>query len=142
MFWLVLWLSVTVVICATAILPLARTPLHTRLAEVLSRGWHHLRPRPPEAPGPPIEDIAASLHRCQRWLDMYADPRPIPGKATKLIAAADAYDRVLVAACHALDVPEDLEHTEGLDREAERLRMQAALGDAGFILSGRRQAER
>ena len=141
MFWLVLWLGVTVVICATAVLPTARTPLHTRAADAIVSGFRHFRPRPPVAFGPSIEDIAASLHRCQHWLDTYADPRPIPGKATKLIAAADAYDRALVAACHALDVPEDLDHTEGLDREAERLRMQAALGDAGFVLSGRRAAQ-
>jgi hypothetical protein len=142
MFWLVLWLTVTLVICVTAVLPVTRKPLHTRLADIASRAWNHVHPRPPLAPGPPIEDLAASLRRCQRWLDTYADPRPIPGKATKWIAATDAYDRVLIAACHALDVPEDLAGTEGLDREAERLRMQAALGDAGFVLSGRRQADR
>jgi hypothetical protein len=142
MFWLVLWLSVTCVICLTAMLPLAHTPLHTKFADAVVRSWRHLRPRQPMAPGRPIEDIAASLRRCQRWLDAYADPRPIPGKATKVIAATDAYDRALVDACHALDVPEDLAGTEGLDREAERLRMQAALGDAGLVLRGRREAER
>ncbi len=141
MFWLVLWLSITVVICATAVLPVARTPLHTRAADAIVSGFRHFKPRPPVALGPSIEDIAASLHRCQHWLDTYADPRPIPGKATKLIAAADAYDRALVAACHALDVPEDLDQTEGLDREAERLRMQSALGEAGFVLSERRAAQ-
>ena len=142
MFWLVLWLSITVMICVTAMLPTACEALHARFAAAMARSWSHLRPRPPTAAGRPIEDIAASLRRCQRWLDTYADPRPIPGKATKVIAATDAYDRVLVDACHALDISEDLAGTQGLDREAERLRMQAALGDAGFILSGRREAER
>ena len=53
-----------------------------------------------------------------------------------------AYDRVLADACHALDLPESLDGTEGLDREFERLRMQAALTEAGFVLAGRRSAER
>ena len=139
MVWFALWLAMTVVVCVLAALPTAGRPLHTRLSDAISRGWRRIRPLKPQPIGRPIEDIAASLRRIQYWLDTYADPRPIPGKATKLTAAGTAYDRVLVDACHALEVPEALDGTDGLDREFERLRMQAALEDAGLVLRGRRR---
>ena len=139
MVWFALWLAMSVMLCMVAALPTASRPLHTRLSETISRRWRRVRPPQPLPIGRPIEDIAASLRRIQYWLDTYADPRPIPGKATKLTAAATAYDRVLVDACHALEVREALEGTEGLDREAERLRIQAALEDAGLVLRGRRR---
>jgi len=142
MWWLVVWLIVTVVSCVVALLPASTGRVHERVRDAVSRRWHQWRPPRPGPVGLPIEDIAASLRRLQRWLDAYADPQPIPGKATKLAAAASAYDRVLIDACRALEVPEALDGTEGLDREAERLRMQAALTDAGFVLAGRRSAER
>jgi hypothetical protein len=141
-FWLALWLTVTVAICVLALLPANRVALHVRLAEAAGRGWRRLWPRPAEPGGQPIEDIAASLRRLQQWLDTYSDPRPIPGKATKVIAATSAYDRVLVDACRALEVPQGLDGTDGLDREAERLRMQSALVDAGLVLRRRREADR
>jgi hypothetical protein len=137
--WFALWLAMTVMVCVLAALPAASHPLHSRVADLISQRWRRVRPPRPQPVGRPIEDIAASLRRIQRWLDTYADPRPIPGKATKVFAAGTAYDRVLVDACHALEVPEALDGTEGLDREAERLRMQAALEDAGLVLRGRRR---
>jgi hypothetical protein len=142
MFWLALWLTATVAICVLALLPVNRVALHTRFADAVGRGWRRLWPTPAQPVGQPIEDIAASLRRLQRWLDSYAESRPIPGKATKVIAATNAYDRVLVEACRALQVPEGLDGTDGLDREAERLRMQSALVDVGLVLRGRREAER
>lgn len=142
MFWLALWLTTTVAICVLALLPVRRVALHTKFADAVSRGWRRFWPAPAEPVGQPIEDIAKSLRRLQQWLDSYADSRPIPGKATKVIATTTAYDRVLVEACRALQVPEGLDGTDGLDREAERLRMQSALVDAGLVLRGRRQAER
>jgi hypothetical protein len=140
-FWLALWLTVTVAICVLALLPANRIALHVRFADAVGRRWRRLRPAPAQPVGQPIEDIAASLRRLQRWLDSYADSRPIPGKATKVFAATIAYDRVLAEACRALQVPEGLDGTDGLDREAERLRMQSALVDAGLVLRGRREAE-
>jgi hypothetical protein len=141
-FWLALWLTATVAICVLALLPANRVALHVRFADAVSRRWSRFRPPPAEPAGPPIEDIAASLRRLQRWLDSYADPRPIPGKATKVIATTNAYDRVLVEACRALEVPQGLDGTDGLDREAERLRMQSALINAGLVLGRRREADR
>lgn len=142
MFWLALWLTATVAICVLALLPANRVALHVKVADAVGRVWHRFWPAPVEPVGPPIEDIAKSLRRLQQWLDSYADSRPIPGKATKVMATTNAYDRVLVEACRALQVPEGLDGTDGLDREAERLRMQSALVDAGLVLRGRRQAER
>jgi hypothetical protein len=49
---------------------------------------------------------------------------------------------VLIEACHALDIPEALDDTDGIDREAERLRMQSAVQEAGLVLRGRRDAGR
>jgi hypothetical protein len=129
-------------ICVVALLPADRVALPVKFADALSRVWRRFSPAPMEPVGPPIEDIAKSLRRLQQWLDSYADSRPIPGKATKVMATTNAYDRVLVEACRALQVREGLEGTDGLDREAERLRMQSALVDAGLVLRGRRQAER
>jgi len=140
--WLVLWLTATVAICVFALLPVNRVALHVKLAEALGRCRRRLWPPPAQPIGRPIEDLAATLRRLQRWLDAYAESRPMPGKATKVIATTTAYDRVLVEACRALDVPEGLDGTDGLDREAERLRMQSALIDAGLVLGGRREAER
>jgi hypothetical protein len=136
MFWLVLWLVLAVVTVVSAMLPMTDVPRHVRVGEALARRWRRLHPREPEPTGAPIENIAATLRRLQAWLDAYADPQPIPGKATKVTATANAYDRVLVEACHALDVPEGLDGTAGLDREAERLRMQSALVEAGLVLRG------
>ena len=142
MWWLVAWGLLSVAACVSAILPVGTGHLHERVGDAFTRQWQRLRPPPPSPAGRPIEDLAASLRRLQRWLDSYAESQPMPGKATKVTAASMAYDRVLADACHALDLPEALDGTEGLDREAERLRMQAALADAGFVLAGRRSAGR
>jgi hypothetical protein len=140
--WLSLWLVVTVCLVAAAILPLAKVPLSQRAADAALRLWRQLRPAPLRPTGMPIEEIAATLRRLQGWLDCYADPSPIPGKATKVAAVSLAYDTVLVDACRALNLDQALADTYGLDREAERLRMQAALEAAGLVLGGQRATGR
>jgi hypothetical protein len=140
--WLALWLFVTVCLVAAAILPLAKVPLYQRLGALALKFWRRLRPTPLRPAGLPIEEIAATLRRLQGWLDAYAQSSPIPGKATKVAAATLAYDSVLVEACRALDVFESLADTDGLDREAERLRIQAALEACGLVLGRRRAAGR
>ena len=84
--------------------------------------------------GRPIEEIAADLHRLQRWIEAYSESPPLPGKATKVAAAVLAYDQVLAEACQTLEIAESLARTVGIDREAERLRMEAALTHAGFMI--------
>ncbi|HEX7105131.1 MAG TPA: hypothetical protein VF218_04125 [Acidothermaceae bacterium] len=110
------------------------------LAHAIARRCRRWR-TPPQLPlGPPIEQIAANLRRLQDWLDLYDESAPLPGKATKVTATLLAYDRVLADACRALDVAESLEETRGFEHEAERLRVQAALADAGLTLASPRRA--
>ncbi|HET9188179.1 MAG TPA: hypothetical protein VFN80_09505 [Acidothermaceae bacterium] len=104
------------------------------LADAVKRRCRRWRAPDPAPLGPPIEQIAANLRRLQAWLDIYDRPDPLPGKATKVAAAQLAYDCVLADACRALDVPESLAETRGFEHEAERLRAQVALVDAGLVL--------
>ena len=108
-----------------------------RLHDAALHWWRRTHRRTVEPLGPPIEDIAANLRRLRGWLDRYDDPMPIPGKATKVAAASSAYDRVLCDACRALEVAQSLAETSGIEREAERLRIEAALQDAGLVLRNR-----
>jgi hypothetical protein len=133
-----LWIAITAALIYAAVrVPDARTPLGERLSAAMSRR----RRAPTSAPlGPPIEEIAANLRRLQAWLDRYDDPTPLPGKATKVAATLLAYDRVLADACLALEIRESLGETDGFEHEAERLRVQAALLDAGFVLAAPHRA--
>ena len=85
----------------------------------------------PAAPmaGPPLEKLAADLRRLRPEA---RSPRPgVPMARQKGIVAA--YDGVLVATCRALGVDTSLgELREGIDREAERLRVEDALAAAGL----------
>lgn len=108
--------------------------LPRHLARAVTRRCRHWRAPEPAPLGPPIEQIAANLRRLQSWLDIYDRSAPLPGKATKVAAAQLAYDCVLADACRALDVPESLADTRGFEHEAERLRVQVALVDAGLVL--------
>lgn len=136
--WFALWIAVTAALTYAAVrVPDARPPLAERLAGAMSRRRHAPKPAPL---GPPIEEIAANLRRLQAWLDRYDDPTPLPGKATKVAATRLAYDRVLADACLALEIRESLSETDGFDHEAERLRVQAALLDAGFVLAAPHRA--
>jgi len=110
------------------------------LADEVKRRCLRWRAPDPTPLGPPIEQIAANLRRVQGWLDIYDRPDPLPGKATKVTAAQLAYDCILADACRALDVAESLADTRGFEREAERLRVQAALVDAGLVLKMPRTA--
>jgi hypothetical protein len=108
------------------------------LASSVKRRCREWRAPDPTPLGPPIEQIAANLRRLQAWLDIYDQPDPLPGKATKVTAAQLAYDCVLGDACRALDVPEALAETRGFEHAAERLRVQVALIDAGLVLKAPR----
>jgi hypothetical protein len=125
----------TLVVCLVAVIASIATlavAMKVGRARVRARKVRRLEPL-----GPPIEAIAASLRRLRGWLEIYDDPTPIPGKATKVAAATIAYDRVLGDACRALEITESLCDTVGVDREAERLRVEMALEDAGLVLRPR-----
>jgi hypothetical protein len=49
-----------------------------------------------------------------------------------------AYDQVLIQACQMLDIEHDLgAETAGMEREIERIRVEAELERAGVVLSER-----
>jgi hypothetical protein len=98
----------------------------TRVAAVARR---LRRSEPAPARNPPLERIAADL--CRLSLKMNSLP---PGtSAVKRTAVRMAYDDSLIAACHALEVPQSLgELGDRLDRELERLRVEDALEHAGL----------
>lgn len=96
------------------------------------RGW--LRPTPPAPPSAtsrPIESIARDLRRLRAEV---RHPRPGITMA-RLRGVMAAYDDTLVLAARALDISTDLTaEGEGIDREAERLRVEFLLEEAGLDL--------
>jgi hypothetical protein len=95
----------------------------------VARRTHLLRPAPAPPAGPPLEKLAADLRRLRPEA---RSPRPgVPMARQKGIVAA--YDGVLVATARALAVPTSLELLpDGIDREAERLRVEDALEASGL----------
>ena len=77
---------------------------------------------------PPIERVVADLHRIRA--EALA---PVPGASqVRRDATLAAYDDVLAQACRALGLPDHLtELPLGTDREAERLRVETLLEEAG-----------
>ena len=95
-----------------------------------------LRPVPPPAPtGPPIERLAANLRRLDGELRQYAVAGPLPGKRTRMTAAQQAYEDLLVQACHALEVDQHLSGLRGPQRTREVHRIEAALAAAGLSIA-------
>jgi hypothetical protein len=113
------------------LLALTRAPRACRwCAEVLLPALP--RRRPPETPvGPPLEKLAADLRR------LYPGAHhPPPGtRVAKQLAVQRSYDERLVAAGTALDVTSALLALplHGLEREAERMRLEHALTVAGLV---------
>jgi len=95
----------------------------------LGRRMQLIKPPDPPPIGPPLEKLAADLRRLR---PMAHSPRPGMGMARQRGIVA-AYDGVLVQAAAALGVPTTLaELPEGLDHEAERLRLEHLLELAGL----------
>ena len=117
---------------AAALIPVAVvwTLLHAgRLGEAVAAALRRLGPRRPEAAGPPVEQLAADLRR------LSAASREVPRGTShaRHRGVKIAYDSTLASACRALDVPQALETLPlGLDRDLERLRVEAALEEAGL----------
>jgi hypothetical protein len=91
-------------------------------------------PMPPELPAagplPCIEQIAAELQRLARQ----RRSGPTTESTVWLAAVLLAYDEWLRLACRSLGVTEHLQPLEGLDREAERLRLETELQANGVPL--------
>lgn len=89
----------------------------------------HVTPEPAEPKGPPIEQIAADLRRLSR------QRQGIATRSTVWFAAVQrAYDERLQQACRSLGVVEHLTGLDGLDRDIERLRLEALLEAEGLAL--------
>ncbi|MGY1639711.1 hypothetical protein ACI782_01070 [Geodermatophilus sp. SYSU D00703] len=93
-----------------------------------------VRRSPREEPAPssrPIEVVAADLRRLAGQLSRV--PAGAPMARRRGLQAA--YDDVLVEAARVLEVPHALtERPPGAARDAERLRLQTALADAGLVV--------
>lgn len=83
----------------------------------------------PTTIGPPLERIAADLRRIERCAR--ALPTGCPFARRRGVELA--FDDVLVVACRALQIPTRLtELPMGWERDVERLRVEACLGNAGL----------
>ena len=102
--------------------------VRTRVVLVRLHLWGH----PPARPaGPPLEQLAADLRRL--YVRTHAPP---PGaRMPKQRGVQMAYDQRLVETARALDVSTSLDELpiEGFDRDAERLRLEHELVQAGMV---------
>jgi hypothetical protein len=84
-----------------------------------------------QAAGPPVEQLAVELRRLAGVL---LDPRPV--SSVRRFGVERAYDETLGKACCALGIEHHLDEVRLSDREFERLRVEAALQNAGLVLRG------
>ncbi len=86
------------------------------------------------APGcRPLQAVAADVRRLARSMTLVPAGSPMARRR----ALAAAYDDVLIEAAGLLEVPQELRTTpEGPARDLERLRLLAALEDAGLAVGG------
>jgi hypothetical protein len=84
----------------------------------------------PDSSLPPLEQVAAELHRLARE----RNSGTTYGSESWLTARATAYDEWLQMACRHLDVSHHLPELVGMDRDLERLRIEAELSAAGLHL--------
>jgi hypothetical protein len=101
------------------------------MCAAIARTFRRVRRRRRGVPaGPPLEDLAADLRRLGK-------ARRLPGQTpSRRAVVLAAYDRRLVLACAALGVHEHLADLDGFDKNIERVRMEGALLEAGFLLGG------
>lgn len=95
------------------------------------RALHVADPPPPHPSGPPIEQVAADLRRIQTQIRQAPPGMPVARKRGWL----EAYDDMLVTACHELGMEERLRAIpEGAERSMERERVERMLTRAGLRL--------
>lgn len=87
--------------------------------------------------GVPIERLAADLRRLREVVANDAKRSAAHQMGNRL-----AYDSVLTQACAMLNIAHDLQkNSTGLDRDIERLRVEAELERAGVVISTRRYGQ-
>lgn len=95
----------------------------------VGQALHLHEPTPPPPSGPPIEQIAADLRRIRAQIDQAPPGIPV----ARLRGWLEAYDDVLVTACHALDLEERIRaFPDGTRRNMERERIERSLTRAGL----------
>lgn len=107
-----------------------------REARLLRRLDRHLRIElvlPPQRGAPCIEQIAAELRR----LDRQRRSGPTLCSERWQAEVVRAYDNWLQLACRCLRVAERLGKLAGVERDAERVRVELALESAGLSLRSR-----
>lgn len=97
----------------------------------VGRALHVSEPSPPRPSGPPIEQIAADIRRIRTQIRQAPPGMPVARTRGWL----EAYDDVLVTACHALGLEERIRAIpEGAERNLERERVERLLMRAGLRL--------
>ena len=87
--------------------------------------------------GVPLEQVAANLRRLRGVLTVDAHR-----SAVHQIGNRVAYDQVLIQASEMLQIEHDLaKRSAGMERDIERLRVEAELERAGVVLSNRRYGQ-
>jgi hypothetical protein len=87
--------------------------------------------------GIPIEQLAADLRRLRGAIASDEHRSAAHQMGNRL-----AYDRVLVQACDMLGIEHELDaDTSGIERDIERLRVEADLESAGVVISTRRYGQ-
>jgi hypothetical protein len=83
--------------------------------------------------GIPLEQVAANLRRLRAVVTRDAHRSAAHQMGDRL-----AYDQVLIQACEMLEIEHDLRaESAGMERDIERLRVEAELERAGVVLSER-----
>jgi hypothetical protein len=86
--------------------------------------------------GVPLEQVAANLRRLRGVLIVDAH------RSVHQIGNRVAYDQVLIQASEMLQIEHDLaKRSAGMERDIERLRVEAELERAGVVLSDRRYGQ-
>ena len=97
----------------------------------VGRALHVAEPTPPHPSGPPIEQLAADIRRIRTQITQAPPGMP----AARRRGWLEAYDDVLVAACHALGLEERIRAIpEGAEHNLERERVERMLMQAGLRL--------
>jgi hypothetical protein len=97
----------------------------------VARALRLAEPEPPRPIGPPIERLAADARRIRA--EIRHAPAGIP--VAKLRGWLEAYDDVLVTACHTLELEERLGTLpEGIEHDMERERVERMLERHGLPL--------
>jgi hypothetical protein len=104
------------------------------LLRLIERLWDRAhRARHPQPTRRPLQIVAADVRRLSRQITLVPAGAPMARRR----ALAAAYDDVLCEAALLLDVPHDLTTcSPGPERDLERIRLLAALEDAGLAVQG------